>query len=59
MDNPIIRSGLFGTPESYEALDHYIRCLDPEDRALAYTISVMTMNLCYKLVEAEKAKENA
>ena len=51
MNNPIMKSSLFSTPESYEALDNYIKALDPEDRALAYTISMMTMNLCHQRVE--------
>jgi hypothetical protein len=51
VNNPIIKNSLFGTPESYEALDSYIQALDPEDRALAYTIAMMAMNLCHQRVE--------
>lgn len=58
MINPITRSSLFATPESYEALDAYIKDMQPKERAIAYLISMMTMNLCYKLVEEQKAKEN-
>lgn len=57
MTNPIIHSSLFGAPESYMELDLYIRQLPADQRQVAYLISMMTSNLCYKLIEAEKAKE--
>lgn len=58
MSNPIMRSSLFATPESYEALDEYIRSLPSDQRSVAYLISMMTMNLCNKLVD-EQTKETA
>ena len=51
--NPIIRSSFFWTPNSYEALNKMILSLPPEERALAFKISVLTSNLCHKLVEDE------
>jgi hypothetical protein len=51
--NPIIRSSLFFTPVSYEALDKIIKSLPKEDQALAYRISMLTSNLCNKLVNDE------
>jgi len=56
MSNPIMHSSLFATPESYEALDEYIRSLPKDQRSVAYLISMMTMNLCNKLVD-EQTKE--
>ena len=57
MINPIPRSSLFGTPESLEALDRYIRSMSRDEQNTAYLISMMTINLCYELVEEAKAKE--
>ena len=51
--NPIIKSSLFFTPVSYEALDKIIKSLPKEDQALAYRISMLTNNLCHKLVNDE------
>ena len=51
--NPIIRSSFFVTPTSYEDLNNMIASLPAEERALAYKISVLTSNLCNKLVNDE------
>ena len=51
--NPIIRSGLFLTPISYAELDQIIKSLPEEEQALAYRISMITSNLCNKLVNQE------
>jgi hypothetical protein len=51
--NPIVRSSLFITPVSYEDLDRIIKSLPKEDQALAYRISMLTNNLCNKLVNDE------
>ena len=56
MDNPIIRSSLFGTPESYEALDQQIQQLPNEQKSVAYLYTMLAFNLAYKLVEQEKSK---
>jgi hypothetical protein len=58
MENPIPHSSLFATPADLMELDLMIRSLSLDsERALAYRISMMTMNLCYEMIEAEKAKE--
>ena len=51
--NPIIRSSFFITPTSYEDLNNIIESLPAEERALAYRISVLSFNLCNKLVNDE------
>ena len=51
--NPIIRSSLHITPVSYADLDQIIKSLPKEDQALAYRISMLTSNLCNKLVNDE------
>jgi hypothetical protein len=51
--NPITKSSLFMTPISYAELDQIIRSLPERDQALAYRISMLTSNLCNKLVENE------
>jgi hypothetical protein len=51
--NPITKSGLFMTPISYAELDQIIRSLPDEQQALAYRISMITSNLCHKLVNEE------
>jgi hypothetical protein len=51
--NPIIRSSFFPTPLSYEDLNKIILSLPKKDQALAFRISILTSNLCNKLVEDE------
>ena len=51
--NPIIRSSLYITPVSYADLDQIIKSLPEEEQALAYRISMLTSNLCNKLVNDE------
>ena len=51
--NPIIRSSFFPTPLSYEDLNKIILSLPKKDQALAFRISMLTSNLCNKLVEDE------
>jgi hypothetical protein len=52
--NPIIRSGLFLTPISYAELDQIIQSLPEKEQALAYRISMITSNLCNKLVNQDR-----
>jgi hypothetical protein len=52
--NPIVRSGLFLTPISYAELDQIIQSLPEEQQALAYRISMITSNLCNKLVNQDR-----
>ena len=51
--NPIPRSGLFATPDSVDALTAYIEQMTGPEKALAYTIAMMTFNLSNKLVQDE------
>jgi len=51
--NPIVKSGLFMTPISYAELDQILKSLPKKDQALAYRISMLTNNLCHKLVNDE------
>ena len=51
--NPIIRSSFFPTPLSYEDLNKIILSLPKKDQALAFRISMLTSNLCNKLVDDE------
>ena len=57
MKNPIPRSSLFATPESIEALTGYIEQMNGTEKALAYTIAMMTLNLSHSLVEDLHCKE--
>lgn len=57
MKNPILRSSLFATPESLEALDRMIRSLNTDsERAIAYQYTMFAFNLAYKQVEDELQK---
>jgi len=51
--NPILKSSLFPTPANYDELAKIIDNLPLEERALAYKITMLTNNLCNKLVEDE------
>ena len=51
--NPILKSSLFPTPANYDELTKIIDNLPLEERALAYKITMLTNNLCNKLVEDE------
>ena len=53
IENPIPKSGLFATPENTDALTAYIELMTGPEKALAYTIAMMTFNLANKLVEDE------
>ena len=54
MNNPIIRSSFFATPNSYEELDEMIRNIGtPEEQRLAYLGAMMAFNLANKLIEDE------
>jgi len=54
--NPIVRSSLFLTPISYAELNQIIKSLPEEQQALAYRISMITSNLCNKLVNQDRLK---
>lgn len=52
VENPIPKSGLFATP-SLEEIVERIESLPGEEKARAYTLFMMTLNACNKLVEDE------
>jgi hypothetical protein len=49
--NPIPKTGIFATPESYQELVDYVCRFNGSERALAMTIACMSLNLAHKLVE--------
>jgi len=66
MKNPLFNSSLFATPDSFEDLQDMIEQYSGSEKSLAYLISMLTMNLCHKLVldqidienSAKKSPEN-
>ena len=52
VNNPIPRSGLFGTKTLAEIQD-YIEMMPTEAKATAYLIMQFTLNSCYQIVEDE------
>jgi hypothetical protein len=57
MKNPLFQSSLFATPESFEDLQNSIEQYSGQEKSFAYTIAMLTMNLCHKLVEKELKNE--
>ncbi len=54
MKNPLFKSSLFVTPESFEELQNMIeQYSNSSEKSLAYQVSMFTMNLCHKIVEDE------
>lgn len=51
MKNPLFQSSLFATPESFEELQNSIEQYSGQEKSFAYLISMLTLNLCHKLVE--------
>lgn len=51
VQNPIPTSKLFVTPKDEQDLFNRIEQLVGADKALAFQIAMMTLNLCNKLVE--------
>ena len=58
MKNPIPSNSFFSSPKSADELFKYIDRMTGSEKALAYTIAMMTLNLSYNLVEKE-LKETA
>lgn len=58
MKNPIPSNNFFASPETSEELYNYIERMTGSEKALAYTIAMMTFNLCHNIVEKE-IKETA
>lgn len=51
MQNPIPKNDMWTTPESVDTLMARCENFHGNDRTVAYTIAMMTLNLCHKLVE--------
>jgi hypothetical protein len=58
MKNPLFSSSLFDTPESFEDLQNYIEMYSGQDKSFAYVVSMLTLNLCHKLVEQEISRDS-
>lgn len=57
MKNPLFKSSLFATPESFEELQEMIENYsNSAEKSLAYQVAMFTMNLCHSLVEKELEK---
>jgi hypothetical protein len=59
MKNPIKPSKMFVTPQSEQDLYERIQQFTGAERALAFHVAMMTMNLCHSMVEKELTKEVA
>ena len=57
MKNPIPTSRLFATPATEQALLEQIQRLPGVERALAFQIAMLTLNLCHNLVDREMQKQ--
>jgi hypothetical protein len=58
MKNPLFKSSLVVTPESFEELQNMIeQYSNSSEKCLAYQVSMFTINLCHKLVEQELQNE--
>jgi hypothetical protein len=53
VENPIHKNDLFATPESPDAFVDYIEGLSGSEKALAYTIAQMALNMAHDIVEKE------
>lgn len=51
--NPIPKTGLFATPESFEQLMEYCQRFTGNERMIAITVATMALNLAHKVVEDE------
>ena len=51
--NPLLKNGLFATPESFESLRDYCLRHNGSERTAAITCSEMAINLCYDVVERQ------
>ena len=51
MNNPIPKNGMFNTLDNLQELNDYIERFSGEERALAYTITTMTLNTCSNIVD--------
>jgi hypothetical protein len=53
VENPIPRTGLFATPESFEQLMEYCQRFTGQERMIAITVATMALNLAHDVVEQE------
>ena len=51
--NPIPKTGLFATPESFDALMEYCQRFTGSERLIAITVATMALNLAHNVVEKE------
>jgi len=51
VENPIPKTGLFATPESYDQLMEYCQRFSGQERIIAITVATMALNLAHKEVE--------
>jgi hypothetical protein len=53
VENPIPKTGLFATPESFEQLMEYCQRFTGNERMIAVTVATMALNLAHEVVEKE------
>jgi len=53
VENPIPKTGLFATPESFEQLMEYCQRFSGQERIIAITVATMALNLAHDTVEKE------
>jgi hypothetical protein len=51
VQNPIPKTGLFATPESFEQLMEYCQRFTGQERIIAITCATMALNLAHREVE--------
>jgi hypothetical protein len=51
--NPIPKTGLFATPESFDQLMEYCQRFTGQERMIAITVATMALNLAHDVVEKE------
>jgi hypothetical protein len=53
VENPIPKTGLFATPESFDQLMEYCQRFSGSERIIAITVATMALNLAHDVVEKE------
>ena len=51
VNNPIPKTGLFATPESFEQLMDYCQRFNGQERIIAITVATMALNLAHREVD--------
>ena len=49
--NPLLKNGMFATPESFRALQDYTLRFSDSERSAAITSAEMAINLCHKTIQ--------